>query len=101
MKKLFIAIIFCIGVFLSVSAQTNQKQCSEAQAAQFDFWLGTWDLEWKTAKGEIQTGTNTITKILNGCVVQENFDGGEKMKFRGISHSVFDAQRRDVETDMG
>ena len=92
MKKLFTAIIFCVSLCLSVSAQTNQKPCSQPEAGQFDFWLGAWNLEWKTAKGEVQNGTNTITKIMGDCVIQENFDGGEQMKFKGMSNSVFDAR---------
>ena len=91
MKNILFAIIFFLGAVFSVSAQNNQKPCMQEEAKQFDFWLGTWDLEWKTAKGETQKGTNTIQKVLDGCVVQENFDGGQQMKFKGMSHSVYSA----------
>lgn len=55
---------------------------------QFDFWLGEWDLTW----GENRKGTNSITKILDGCVVLEQFDATLTAPFRGLSLSVYDAQ---------
>lgn len=55
--------------------------CSSPEANQFDFWIGTWDLKWEGG-----SGTNTITKIMSSCVVQEQFDGGE---FEGMSVSVY------------
>lgn len=51
----------------------------------FDFWLGAWEVSW----GEGQRGTNTITRILDGRVIQENFDGQPALPFRGISLSVY------------
>lgn len=47
--------------------------CSSAQAGQFDFWVGTWDVSWQGASGPL-TGTNTVTKQA-GCVIVEHFDG--------------------------
>ena len=46
------------------------------QASQFDFWVGEWDV---LVNGK-PAGTNRIEKILNGCVLQENWKsagGGE------------------------
>src|SRR3954471_13285131 len=45
--------------------------CAAAQAAQFDFWLGTWDVVWDSPSGPLK-GTNTVTK--QGCVIVEHFD---------------------------
>lgn len=53
---------------------------------QFDFWLGEWNCTW----GKDGEATNHIERILDDKVIQENFDGG---KLRGISHSVWDAER--------
>lgn len=49
---------------------------------EFDFWLGDWELTW----GENNRGTNRIERIMNGAVVQENFEGDD---YRGMSVSVF------------
>ena len=52
---------------------------------QLDFWLGLWNVSW----GEGQFGTNHITRILDGRVIQESFDGQPTMPFRGMSLSVY------------
>ena len=44
---------------------------SRAEARQFDFWVGEWDV---LVSGK-PAGTNRIEKILNGCVLQENWTG--------------------------
>ena len=49
---------------------------------EFDFWIGTWDLTW----GEGVHGTNRVESILDGAVIQENFNGDGLI---GISVSVF------------
>ena len=49
---------------------------------EFDFWLGEWELTW----GENEHGTNRIERIMDGAVVQENFEGDG---YRGMSVSVF------------
>jgi hypothetical protein len=71
------------------AAQTNP--CAAPQQKQFDFWVGEWDLTWPGQKpGETGHGTNNIRRIMDGCVVQENFSGGASMHLRGTSVSTFD-----------
>ena len=87
-----INIIFLITLLTaSIVAQSNTPPCSSAKAGEFDFWVGTWELEWKTAKGEVQKGANVIRRILGGCVIEESFDGGTGLPLKGVSHSVYDA----------
>jgi hypothetical protein len=65
--------------------------CTLAEQKQFDFWVGTWDASWPGAKeGEVDHGSNQITRVLDNCVVQENFNGGDSMHLRGMSVSLFD-----------
>jgi len=65
--------------------------CTAAQQKQFEFWVGEWDLTWPGQKaGEVSHGTNSIRRIMDGCVVQENFSGGNSMHLRGTSVSTFD-----------
>ncbi len=54
---------------------------------QFDFWLGEWEVTW----GEDGTGTNRVTRILDGRIIQENFSGGD---LRGLSLSAYDPERK-------
>jgi hypothetical protein len=83
--------IIAITLFApAIVAQTSQNPCESDQFKQFDFWLGKWDLEWKGPKGEVQRGTNHITRILDGCVVRESFDGGKDLPLIGQSYSMFD-----------
>ncbi len=64
---------------------TQQKPCTAPEAAQFDFWLGTWDVSW----GEDAHGTNRVEKILGGCVIQEKFDGRPGTPLEGMSVSTY------------
>jgi hypothetical protein len=60
-------------------------------AADFDFWLGTWDVRWGTTERE--TGRNVITRAFGGRVVEERFDGRPGVDLLGMSVSVFDPHR--------
>src|SRR5215467_5713344 len=95
MRRVFLAISAAICLTLTCSSQQSNpapsKPCTEAQQKQLDFWLGDWDLAWPGAKeGEVSHGTNSIHRILDGCIVQENFSGGDSMPLRGISVSIFE-----------
>src|SRR5207249_10939467 len=58
-----------------------------------DFWLGDWELTWPgNSTGDAGHGTNSIKRILDGCIVEENFSGGESMHLRGRSVSIFEAR---------
>jgi hypothetical protein len=68
------------------------QPCTEAQQKQFDFWLGEWDLTWPGQnKGEIAHGRNLVKRIMDNCVVQENFSGENSAPLRGMSVSMLDA----------
>ncbi len=67
--------------------------CAAAQQKQFDFWVGEWDLSWPPQNGgEAGHGTNSIQRILDGCIVQENFSSQDSDHLRGTSVSVFDTR---------
>jgi Protein of unknown function (DUF1579) len=90
--------ITCAMIPFAVGAQQNQpavqpKPCSEPEQKQLDFWVGDWDLSWPGDRaGEMAHGTNRIRRILDGCVVEENFSGDDAMSLRGQSVSVFDVR---------
>ncbi|HEU4321216.1 MAG TPA: DUF1579 family protein [Acidimicrobiia bacterium] len=72
----------------------SDAPCSSPEARQLDFWLGEWDLSWPAQQtggepGERLTGRNSITRLFDNCVIEENFttrDGG----YRGHSVSLYD-----------
>jgi Protein of unknown function (DUF1579) len=75
------------------AATAQPSGCSSPEASQLDFWVGQWELTWPGAKpGQVQHGTNNVRKLLDGCVVQENFDGGAAMPLRGMSLSMWNAR---------
>ena len=78
----------CIAVLVPMTAESQQPTaCSASPYRQFDFWLGDWEVT--NAQGTV-VGTNTIRKILNGCVLHEQWraaDGGS-----GQSHNIYNLQ---------
>jgi hypothetical protein len=60
-----------------------------AEAHQFDFWLGDWDLTWEDGG----RGRNRISRILDGQVIHEQFSGfatrPDVRPFLGVSVSVY------------
>jgi len=94
MTRLFVAVILLFSastVFSQAAPTTPADPCSGVQQKQLDFWVGEWDLTWPGEKaGETGHGSNSIRRIMDGCVVQENFSGGDSMHLRGTSVSMFD-----------
>ena len=79
------------GCAQTSSTAAPPAPCSASEQKQLDFWVGEWDLTWPGAKpGEIDHGTNSIKRVLDGCVVEENFSAGKSGHLRGTSVSMFD-----------
>ncbi|HEX8137262.1 MAG TPA: tetratricopeptide repeat protein [Pyrinomonadaceae bacterium] len=55
---------------------------------QFDFWVGEWDVQNNGQKA----GTNRIERILDGCVLLENWTSG--LGGTGKSFNFYDASQR-------
>lgn len=85
MRLLLIVVLLTAG---SVLAQQPQRQDSSL----FDFWIGEWDLTWKDPDGSTATGSNSITKILDGKVIHENFAAltGQSKGYKGNSVSILE-----------
>ena len=85
-----VVILNCVaGARQNTAAQP--KPCSEPEQKQLEFWVGEWDLTWPgNNPGETAHGTNSIKRILDECIVEENFSGGDAMHLRGRSVSVYD-----------
>ena len=64
--------------------------CSSSQYRQFDFWLGEWKVTDKDGK---LLGHNSITSILGGCGLEENWKSANG-KSTGTSYNIFDGGRK-------
>lgn len=73
-------------LMLSISAAT-QASCELEQYSQFDFWLGTWEVQ--RADGTV-VGRNTISKSLANCVILEAYT--TSTGYAGNSMNTFDSQ---------
>jgi hypothetical protein len=84
-----IKIIFIFILILMQSDTFSQKPvpCSSAEASQFDFWIGEWDLTYN----DTVHATNNISKQLGSCVIEENFNDPSN-KYIGRSWSVYSPQ---------
>jgi len=95
MRRYISCAVFCLLLAGLLNGQqvtsTPANPCAAAEQRQLDFWVGEWDATWPGNKeGEMQHGTNSIKRVLDGCVVEENFSGGADMHLRGRSVSIFD-----------
>src|SRR5437868_2952215 len=91
------ALLFCLAMTALASGQqagaSAPNPCAASEQRQLDFWVGDWDLSWPgNNAGEVQHGKNTIRRVLDGCVVEENFSGESEMHLRGKSVSIFDTR---------
>jgi hypothetical protein len=73
----------------SVQAQTAAQgppSCGAAEYRQFDFWVGTWEVE--NPQGQL-VGTNSITRAFGGCVLVERWQSMTSAH-AGSSHNIYD-----------
>ena len=69
--------------------------CRTAEARQLDFWVGEWDVSWPASPSSpAGTGTNRIEKILDGCVISENFEAHGPGALVGKSYSIYDERSK-------
>jgi hypothetical protein len=82
------SLAFAAAAALCSAAQTPPPPdpCALKQSAQFDFWIGDWDVFVPSGK---LVGTNRIEKIY-GCVLHEHW---KTPKMEGQSFNRFDPDR--------
>ena len=62
--------ILLMALLLAAGAALAQPgPCNAPENAQFDFWLGTWDV---STGGKI-VGHNVIAKVQSGCTISEDY----------------------------
>lgn len=62
----FLTILALLG---AAAAGAQPGPCGAPENAQFDFWLGTWDVH---ARGQL-VGRNVVARIQGGCTVTEDY----------------------------
>ncbi len=87
-----IAAHLCFAVMADTAgAQTPGNApapCTAPEHRQFDFWIGEWEV---TNPAGGVAGNNRITRILNGCVLLEEWTGAGGAS--GKSFNLYDARR--------
>lgn len=68
-------------------AERNANPCAQTAYRQFDFWIG----EWNVFSGGRQAGTNNVQRILDGCVLFENWTSAQGGS--GKSFNFYNSQK--------
>ncbi|MEL7119904.1 MAG: hypothetical protein AAFO07_10695 [Bacteroidota bacterium] len=98
--RTLLLLLICTVFSVSNTYAQAQPPCNTEAHAQFDFWVGEWNVF--DSKADTIVGTNTITRTLNGCVIEENWTGSTG--FRGKSFNTFsplDSTWNQVWVDQG
>ena len=72
--RAFSALLLLLLAAPAGAAAQPGDPCTGPEHRQFDFWVGAWRVE--TPDGDL-AGHNTISKILNGCALEENWRGAK------------------------
>ena len=85
MKSYLAILILLLPAFIAAQSPSQSRPCQDPRYRQFDFWIGEWDV----FSGDRLVGRNRIERILDGCVLMENWvgQGGSK----GHSFNLFNA----------
>jgi len=90
-SHVFFALALACAVSAAATAATPAPAaCSAPEYRQFDFWLGSWTV--RNYADHKFAGTNTITKELGNCVLQEHWRGAEGG--RGTSFNLYDSNTK-------
>jgi hypothetical protein len=77
------ALVFAALIATS-SASAQAPVCTQPERAQFDFWVGEWDVQ---VKGQSRA-VNRIERTHGGCVVTENYRTNDG-KYSGSSINLY------------
>src|SRR5215213_6530575 len=92
MKQPLLALLLA-AIVLAATAVLAQSQpqygCDSPESHQLDFWVGEWDLAY-VEDGKPAKSRNRITKVLDGCVIFEEFTGAAGTRLNGRSYSTYD-----------
>lgn len=78
---------------ISLNAQTNNCKCCTETHSEFDFWIGTWTV---TNPDGSLAGKNTINKIQDNCILQENWTSANP-GYTGTSNNFYNSKTKQWE----
>ena len=87
--RLPLAVLLLVAGTAASAQPPAPNRCAAPEHRQFDFWVGDWRVTTPDGK---HAGDNTIEKILDGCVLHENWRGASGG--RGYSYNAYDAVRK-------
>ena len=64
----------------------RMKPCNSQEFHQFDFWIGSWEVQ--NPQGQV-VGHNDVNRIVGGCILQENWTSGRGSE-SGTSFNFYD-----------
>lgn len=76
-----VTVFLCLLAVPSAWAQ-QQSPCPDPAFRQFDFWVGEWDVY---SAGKL-VGRNRIEKIMDGCALQEHWQGATGTKGTSLNY---------------
>ncbi len=91
MKVLLFSLVLFFS--LNVQAQDNSCNCCTEKHQEFDFWIGEWTVT--NPDGKI-AGTNSIKKIQDNCILQENWTSAQG-NFTGTSNNFYNYKTKQWE----
>jgi hypothetical protein len=80
-----VALLLLTALPCSALAQNAPPRCDGPEHRHFDFWAGEWSVQGKNGK---HAGDNTITPILDGCALREEWSGASG--YTGTSLNFYD-----------
>lgn len=96
MQKIRFFFIFLLYIFPVHTIKAQDGNNPPPQASQFNFWIGKWDLY----ADNTLMGENTVTSILDGYAVQDNFVEFPPDPFHGVSISSYNSETNKWEQTM-
>ncbi|HTA39242.1 MAG TPA: hypothetical protein VK760_09210 [Candidatus Acidoferrales bacterium] len=70
--RLMFAVAVVLGVLNTPPSLGAASKCGAPERHEFDFWIGNWRVT--DASGAFQ-GTNEVTRVYDGCALQEHWKG--------------------------
>ena len=92
MKNVFL-LLFAFFSYYSAFGQNQSCACCTEKHAEFDFWIGTWEV---TGPNGNKVGNNILTKVENKCVLRENWTSATP-GYTGTSNSFYNLKTKQWE----
>lgn len=84
----FVGMLLCALAALPAAAAPARSSCGSAEAREFDFWIGDWDIRQKILR---QDGTwleldaeTSVAATLDGCALVEHWTGSVQFFWEGM-----------------